>query len=107
MRKDTRLTPRRLLLALEASTRGALALSATSASAAIMMGVITITGLMLKITSVMVALAGGSLFAGIVIVALVSTIIGLGLPVTSTYIIVRRSEPRRSASLARPCSPRI
>jgi TRAP transporter 4TM/12TM fusion protein len=88
LREDTRLTPHRLLHALEASTRGALALSATAASAAIMMGVISITGLMLKVTSVMVALAGGSLFVGILLVALVSTIIGLGLPVTSTYIIV-------------------
>jgi len=87
-RPETRLTPRRLLLALEASTRGALVLSATAASAAIIMGVITITGLMLKVTSVMVALAGGSLLAGIVIVALISSVIGMGLPVTSTYIIV-------------------
>jgi TRAP-type uncharacterized transport system fused permease subunit len=52
------------------------------------MGVITITGLMLKVTSVMVGLAGGSLFVGILLVAAVSTVIGLGLPVTSTYIIV-------------------
>lgn len=87
-RRETRLTPRRLLLALEASTRGALVLSATAGSAAVIMGVITITGLMLKVTSVMVALAGGSLFVGIVIIALISSIIGMGLPVTSTYIIV-------------------
>lgn len=88
MRQETRLTPRRLLLALEASTRGALVLSATAASAAIIMGVITITGLMLKVTSIMVTLAGGSLFAGIAIIALISTVVGMGLPVTSTYIIV-------------------
>jgi TRAP transporter 4TM/12TM fusion protein len=88
LRKETRLSPSGLLLALEASTRGALVLSATAASAAVIMGVITITGLMLKVTSVMVGLASGSLFVGILLVAAISTVIGLGLPVTSTYIIV-------------------
>lgn len=88
LRPETRMSPSRLALALEASTRGALVLSATAASAAVIMGVITITGLMLKVTSLMVGLAGGSLFVGILLVAAVSTVIGLGLPVTSTYIIV-------------------
>ena len=88
VRPETRLTPRRLVSALEESTRGALVLSATSASAAIIMGVISLTGLMLKVTSVVVALAGGSLFVGILLIAMVSTIMGMGLPITSTYIIV-------------------
>lgn len=88
VRPETRLTPRRLVSALEESTRGALVLSATSASAAVIMGVISLTGLMLKVTSVVVALAGGSLFVGILLIAMVSTIMGMGLPITSTYIIV-------------------
>jgi TRAP transporter 4TM/12TM fusion protein len=88
LRPETRMSPSRLALALEASTRGALVLSATAASAAVIMGVITITGLMVKVTSVMLGLAGGSLFVGILLVAAISTVIGLGLPVTSTYIIV-------------------
>jgi len=87
-RRETRLTPRRLLCALEGSTRAALMLSATAASAAAVVGVITITGLMLKVTAVMVALAGGILFVGIVLVATISTVVGIALPVTSTYIIV-------------------
>jgi len=36
----------------------------------------------------MVALAGGSLLAGIAIVAVISSILGMGLPITSGYIIV-------------------
>jgi TRAP transporter 4TM/12TM fusion protein len=88
VREETRLTPPRLLLALEASTRGALVLSATSASAAVITGVINVTGLMLNMTSALLAAAAGSLLVGLVLVAFISSIVGLGLPITSTYIIV-------------------
>ncbi|MBA2556180.1 MAG: TRAP transporter fused permease subunit [Chloroflexi bacterium] len=102
LRPETRLTPRRLLLALEATTRGALVLSATSASAAVIMGVITITGLMLKVTSVVLALAGGSLLAGILLIAVVASIMGMGLPITSTYIIVATLGASALAELGAP-----
>jgi len=88
IRPETRLTPSRLILALEASTRGALILSATSASAAVITGVINITGLMLNMTSALMSVASGSLLVGLLLVALISTIVGMGLPITSTYIIV-------------------
>jgi TRAP transporter 4TM/12TM fusion protein len=87
LRRETRLD-RRLLAALEATTREALVLSATSAVAAVVVGVINITGLMLKATTMMLSLAGGSLLVGIVIVALIASILGMGLPITSSYIIV-------------------
>jgi len=87
-REETRLTPRKLVAALEASTRGALLLSATSACAAVILGLISITGLMLKVTSVLVAFSGGSLFVAVVIIALISAVIGMGMPITATYIIV-------------------
>lgn len=88
IRPETALTPPRLILALEASTRGALILSATSASAAVITGVINITGLMLNMTSALMSVASGSLLVGLLLVALISTIVGMGLPITSTYIIV-------------------
>jgi TRAP transporter 4TM/12TM fusion protein len=88
LRAETRMTPRRVLLALEATTRGALILSATTAIAAVIVGVIGVTGLMLKATSAMVALAGGSLLIGIGIIALISLVLGMGLPITSSYIII-------------------
>ncbi|HET7746358.1 MAG TPA: TRAP transporter fused permease subunit [Vicinamibacteria bacterium] len=88
VRPETRLTPPRLLLALEASTRGALILSATSASAALITGIINITGLMLNMTSALLAVTSGSLAVGLLLIALVSSIVGIGLPITSTYIIV-------------------
>jgi TRAP transporter 4TM/12TM fusion protein len=88
MRAETRLGLTETLAALEATTREGLMLSATSAIAALVLGIIMISGLMLKVTAVTLALAKGSLLMGIGIVAVVSSILGLGLPVTSAYIIV-------------------
>jgi TRAP transporter 4TM/12TM fusion protein len=88
LRRDTRMSLRQILFALETTTRDALVLSATTAIAAVIVGVITMTGLMLSATSGLVALAGGSLLVAIGIIALISSVVGIALPITSTYIIV-------------------
>jgi TRAP transporter 4TM/12TM fusion protein len=88
LRKETRLTPARLAAGFELTTRGAFILSVMSAVAATVMGVITSTGLMLKITSITLAFSQGSLLIGIFLVALISFIIGMGLPVTMAYILI-------------------
>ena len=59
VRRETRLTPARLVEAFERTTRGALMLTVTSACAAVVMGVITSTGLMLKITSMTLGIRTG------------------------------------------------
>ena len=88
LRKETRLTLPKLLVALEASTRVAMTISALSASAAIIYGVITITGLLVKVTSIILALSGGSLFIAIIYIALMSYVLGMGLPVTASYVLI-------------------
>lgn len=88
LRKETRLTPRKLLIALEASTRVAITISALSASAAVIYGVIVATGLLVKVTSIIMALTGGSLLIGIVFIALMSYVLGMGLPVTAAYVLI-------------------
>lgn len=88
LRRETRVGVRSLIQALEGATRGVVALSAIMACAALVVGVINLTGLMLKITSAMVSLADGSLLLALGLVALVSLVLGMGLPVTSAYIII-------------------
>jgi len=88
LRKETRLTLPKLIIALEASTRVAMTISALSASAAIIYGVITITGLLVKVTSIILAFSGGSLFLAIVFIALMSYVLGMGLPVTAAYVLI-------------------
>ncbi|MBT6406095.1 MAG: TRAP transporter fused permease subunit, partial [Rhodospirillaceae bacterium] len=88
VRKNTRMTPRKILIALEGATRVTMTVSALGASAALIYGVITVTGLLVKVTSIILAVAGGSLFIGIVLIALMSYVLGMGLPVTAAYVLI-------------------
>jgi TRAP-type uncharacterized transport system fused permease subunit len=61
--------------------------AATCAGAGIIVGVVTLTGLGLKFSSIVIAYAGGSLLLTAVFTALVVWIVGLAVPVTASYII--------------------
>ena len=88
LRPSTRLTPRRLAIASEGATRVALTLSALSASAAIIYAVLTITGLLVKVSAIILAFSGGSLFIAIVLIALMSYVLGMSLPVPAAYVLI-------------------
>ena len=88
MRSATRLSFPKLWIALEAGTRVALTVASLSASAAIIYGVITATGLLVKVSSIILALSGGDLFVAIVLIALMSYVMGMGLPVTASYVLL-------------------
>jgi TRAP transporter 4TM/12TM fusion protein len=77
----------RLVQALKSGSTGVLAVAATCASAGIIVGVVTLTGLGLKFSSIVIALAQGNLFLTAVFTALVVWIVGLAVPVTASYII--------------------
>jgi TRAP-type uncharacterized transport system fused permease subunit len=66
---------------------GALNAATTCASAGIVVGVVTLTGLGLKFSSIVIAYAGGSLLLTAIYTALIVWIIGLAVPVTASYII--------------------
>jgi len=97
IRRDTALAfwpaPGRPLLetpmvqALRAGTVGVLAVAATCAAAGLIVGVVTLTGLGLKFSSIVIDLAGGSLLLTAVYTALVVWVVGLAVPVTASYII--------------------
>ncbi len=87
VRRDTALGPQRLLRALEAGSTGVLGVAATTATAGIIVGVVTLTGLGLKIAGIIVALAGGHLLLTVVYSAIAVWLLGLAVPVTASYII--------------------
>ena len=87
LRSEHALWPTRLLAALEAGGRGVLTVAATTATAGIIVGVVTLTGLGLKIAGIIVALAGGSIFFTVIYAALAVWMLGLAVPVTASYII--------------------
>ncbi len=72
---------------LEAGARGALGVLAATACAGIIIGVVTLTGLGLKLGSSLVALANGQLFFTLVFTMITSIILGMGVPTTANYVI--------------------
>ena len=87
LRPETRLGPRRLAGALDAGGRGALSIIATTAVAGIIVGVVTLTGLGLKLSGIIVSIAAGNLLLTVIFSALAVWLLGLAVPVTASYII--------------------
>jgi TRAP transporter 4TM/12TM fusion protein len=85
--RETALTPRRLAVALAAGGRGVLPVAATTAAAGIIVGVVTLTGLGLKVAGLIVALAGSNLLLTILYSGIAVWMLGLAVPVTASYII--------------------
>jgi TRAP transporter 4TM/12TM fusion protein len=87
LRRDTALWPARLARALAAGARGVLPVVATTAAAGIIVGVVTLTGLGLKVAGVIVELAAGNSVLTTIYAALAVWVLGLAVPVTASYII--------------------
>ena len=87
LRADTALWPCRLYQALADGSIQALGVAATCACAGLIVGVITKTGLALKFSSIVIDLAGGSVFWTAMYTALIVWVVGLAVPVTASYIM--------------------
>ena len=73
--------------AMENGTTNVLNVAATCAAAGIIVGVVTLTGLGLKFSSIVIAYAGGNLILTAIYTALIVWVVGLAVPVTASYII--------------------
>ena len=73
--------------AMEGGSIGVLNVAAVCAGAGIIVGVVTLTGLGLKFSTIVIDYAGGSLLLTAVFTSLVVWIVGLAVPVTASYII--------------------
>jgi TRAP transporter 4TM/12TM fusion protein len=87
VRRESRLGPDRLAQALASGSTGVVNVAVTCAAAGIIVGVVTLTGLGLKFSSIVVGYAGGSLVLTAMFTALVVWVVGLAVPVTASYII--------------------
>jgi TRAP transporter 4TM/12TM fusion protein len=87
IRRETALTPSRLFAVLRRGGEDVLGVAATTATAGIIVGVVTLTGLGLKLAGVIVTLAGGTLPLTVIYSAIAVWLLGLAVPVTASYII--------------------
>lgn len=76
------------LKALELGARNAVAVSLACAVAGIIVGIVGLTGLGLKFSAMMLSFSGGNLILALLMVAVASLILGMGLPVTAAYIVL-------------------
>jgi TRAP transporter 4TM/12TM fusion protein len=85
--RSTWMTPRRTFEALASGATGALSVIPVMGAAGIIVGVMTLTGLGLKLAGIIVAVAGGNLVLTAVFAAVAVTLLGLAVPVTASFII--------------------
>ncbi len=76
-----------LVKALASGSTGVLAIAVTCAGAGLIVGTVTLTGLGLKFSSIVIQYSGGSLLLTTIFTALIVWIVGLAVPVTASYII--------------------
>jgi TRAP transporter 4TM/12TM fusion protein len=81
-------TGEELLGALEAGARNMAGIAAACACCGIIIGVVTLTGLGLKMAVLITEAAGGNLALTLIFSVFASIILGMGLPTTATYIIM-------------------
>ncbi|RVT50466.1 TRAP transporter permease [Rubrivivax albus] len=77
-----------LVAGLEAGARNMIGIGVATAAAGIIVGTVSLTGVGLVMTEVVELLSGGNLMLMLVLVALISLILGMGLPTTANYIVV-------------------
>jgi TRAP transporter 4TM/12TM fusion protein len=87
LRRDTAMTPNRTWNALRGGAVSTLSVASTCATAGIIVGVMTLTGLGLKMSDLIVDLANERLFLTVLYTGLAVWVLGLAVPVTASYII--------------------
>ena len=86
-RKDTRIGFKGTVDALVDGARSALGVAAATAAAGIIVGVVTKTGLGLKMANGLLDLAGGALLPTLFLTMIAALILGMGSPTTANYVI--------------------
>lgn len=88
IRKVTRMNGLDILASLENGARSALAVISACATAGIIVGAVSLTGLGLTFSRFMIDTAGGHLFLLLIMLAIASIILGMGMPTVSAYVIL-------------------
>ncbi len=78
----------RLVQACYLGARNMASVSLTCACAGIIVGVVTLTGVGLNLSGIVVDLSAGSLFLGLFLTMIACLVLGMGVPTTPTYIIM-------------------
>lgn len=87
-RKSTRMGLKEILLAMENGIQNAIPVAVACAAAGIITGIISLTGVGLRFSSILINLSGNSEFMMLILTMIASIILGMGLPTSAAYIIL-------------------
>ncbi|MFA5535689.1 MAG: TRAP transporter permease [Bacillota bacterium] len=85
--KDSRVNFSKFMEALEGGAKGSIQLMAVCASAGIIMGVISLTGIGLKFSTMLLGIAGSSQLLALLFTMGIVIILGMGMPTTAAYAV--------------------
>lgn len=87
IKKSTRMAPAEIVKGLENGARNVLGVLVACAAAGIIIGVVTKTGVGLKLASGLLKLSGGMLVPSMFFTMITAIILGMGVPTTANYVI--------------------
>jgi TRAP transporter 4TM/12TM fusion protein len=87
LRRATWMGPARIVEALASGAREAITVAAPTAVAGLIIGVVIYTGLALKFTGALQALAVGHVWLALVMVMLACLVLGMGMPTSAAYLM--------------------
>jgi len=85
--RGTRVSPREMLRAVLDTGRAALDIVLIGAAAGMVVGALSVSGISFGLTLQLIAVSGGSLLALLVLTAIISIILGMGMPTVSVYVL--------------------
>jgi TRAP transporter 4TM/12TM fusion protein len=87
LRKETRIGPAELYDVLTNTTIRIIGVTAACAAAGLVIGGLAMTGLAIKFSSLIMFASGDSLFVALLVAAMVTILLGMGMPTPSVYIL--------------------
>ena len=85
--RGQRVSPREMLRAVLDTGRAALDIVLIGAAAGMVVGALSVSGISFGLTLQLIALSGGSLFVLLLLTAIISIILGMGMPTVSVYVL--------------------
>ena len=88
LKKTSRMNPSQLVEAAVSASEAIIPVALATATAGIIIGVVTLTGMGLKFSSFIISISGNNLIIALVLTMVSSLILGMGLPTAAAYILV-------------------
>jgi TRAP transporter 4TM/12TM fusion protein len=85
--RGNRVSPRQMLCAILGTSRAALDIILIGAAAGMVVGALNVSGISFGLTLQLIALSGQNLFVLLLLTALISIILGMGMPTVSVYVL--------------------